>query len=202
MKGISEGRLLNEEQWDASALWSRKGIVAGSDSIALTDTLSGERLGDFAFVLAYPKGGLDEDQLLFEVARYNFTSFMIRNFELEISDLGDISMLAVKGFLSYDEVHTYVQKLYSDRHMAQVLEGIRSMLILEENLKLIGTKFSFEDYRTFYEKNFAPAEVPAELRIDDGTPILGEDEVEESDIRQEEEHTEEEEEEEDFPFGF
>lgn len=202
MKGISEGRLLNEEQWDASALWSRKGIVAGSDSIAQTDTLSGERLGNFAFVLAYPKGGLDEDQLLFEVARYNFTSFMIRNFELEISDLGDISMLAVKGFLSYDEVHTYVQKLYSDRHMAQVLEGIRSMLILEENLKLIGTKFSFEDYRTFYEKNFAPAEVPAELHIDDATPILGEDEVEESDIRQEEEHTEEEEEEDDFPFGF
>lgn len=201
MKGISEGRLLNEEQWDAGALWTRRSIVDGADSLAMADTLRDDRLGSFAFVLAYPKGGLDEDQLLFEVARYNFTSFMVRNFELEISDLGEISMLAVKGFVSYDEVHAYAQKLYSDKHMAQALEGIRSMLILEENLKLIGTKYSFEDYRIFYDRNFTPVDVPEDLRIDDGTQIFGEDEFDEGAAEQEGEYEEESEEEEDFPFG-
>ena len=129
--------MLNGERWDASDIWARRAGGAVSDSLAGADTLRTDRLGNFLFVLAYPKGALNEDQLLYEVARYNFTSFMMRNFELEISDLGDISLLAVKGFISYEEVHAYAQKLYSDRHMATVLEGIRSLLILEENLKLL-----------------------------------------------------------------
>ena len=85
--------------------------------------------------------------------------------------------------------------------MAQALEGIRSMLILEENLKLIGTKYSFEDYRIFYDRNFTPVDVPEDLRIDDGTQIFGEDEFDEGAAEQEGEYEEESEEEEDFPFG-
>jgi hypothetical protein len=173
--------------------------------LAGADTLRTDRLGNFLFVLAYPKGALNEDQLLFEVARYNFTSFMVRNFELEISDLGDISMLAVKGFISYEEVHAYAQKLYSDRHMATVLDGIRSLLILEENLKLLGTKFSFEDYSRFYEVHFQPMQIPEELRIEDGTLIRGEDEIDDTADSDEDSSPEEEEtleEDDDFPFGF
>ena len=140
-----------------------------------------------------------------EAARYNFTSFMVRNFDLEISDLGDISMLAVKGFVSYDEVHAYVQDLYSDKHMATVLEGIRTLLILEDNLNLLGTKYSFEDYSKFYDENFAPIQIPEELRIDNGTVIRGEDEVDYSEEEEEApalEEEQQEEDEDDFPFGF
>lgn len=206
IEGINEGRLLNDEQWDASDLWARKGGSAMPDSITSADTLREDRLGNFAFVLAYPKDALDESQLLFEVARYNFTSFMVRNFELEISDLDGISMLAVKGFQSYDEVHAYVQKLYANRHMARVLEGIRTLLILEENLNLLGSKYSFDDYRIFYEEKFTPLQIPEELRIDTGTVIMGEDEVDPTqDVQNQELQTEEEDvagEEDDFPFGF
>ena len=205
MKGVSEGRLLNGERWDASDIWARRAGGAVSDSLAGADTLRTDRLGNFLFVLAYPKGALNEDQLLYEVARYNFTSFMMRNFELEISDLGDISLLAVKGFISYEEVHAYAQKLYSDRHMATVLEGIRSLLILEENLKLLGTKFSFDDYSKFYEEQFPPMQIPEELHIDDGTLIRGEDEIDYTTDTEENTSPEEEEtleEDDDFPFGF
>ena len=205
MKGVSEGRLLNGERWDASDIWARRASGAGADSLAGADTLRTDRLGNFMFVLAYPKGALNEDQLLYEVARYNFTSFMMRNFELEISDLGDISLLAVKGFISYEEVHAYAQKLYSDRHMATVMEGIRSLLILEENLKLLGTKFSFDDYNKFYEEQFPPMQIPEELRIEDGTLIRGEDEIDYTTDTEENTSPEEEEtleEDDDFPFGF
>ena len=112
-------------------------------------------------------------------------------------------MLAVKGFLSYEEVHAYAQKLYSDRHMATVLEGIRSLLILEENLNLLGSKFSFEDYSRFYEERFPPMQIPEELRIDDGTLIRGEDEIDYTTDTDENSSPEEDEaqEDEDFPFG-
>lgn len=206
MKGIEEGRLLNEGPWDTEGIWTRRAAGADTDSTANGDTLRDDRLGNFAFILAYPKGALNEDQLLFEMARYNFTSFTIRNFDLEISDLGDISMLAVKGFRSFDEVHSYAQRLYADHHMATVLEGIRTLLILEENLNLLGTRYSFEDYKLFYDEHFSPLQIPEELRLDDGTLIRGEDEVPDDSGPQDDVDDLPEEEyelnDDDFPFGF
>lgn len=205
MKGINEGRLLNDGPWDTSVIWARRSLGAEADSTGEAATLRDDRLGNFAFVLAYPKGALDEDQLLFEMARYNFTSFMVRNFELEISDLGDISMLSVKGFLSFDEVHAYAQHLYADTHMATVLEGIRTLLILEENLNLLGTRYSFDDYQQFYDEHFTPLQIPRELRLDEETIIRGEDEVPDTGEETETEDRpgeEDEEVEDDFPFGF
>jgi hypothetical protein len=207
MKGVNEGRLLNADQWDASGIWSRRSAGDAADSASVSVLLD-DRIGDFAFVLAYPKGSLDENQLLFEVARYNFTAFTVRNFDLEISDLGDVSMLVVRGFHSYDEVHAYVQKLYSDKHMAGRIEGIRSLMILEQNLEMLGSKFSFEDYRQFFDERFQPMEIPADLQMDSEVIIRGEDEVDEgmpaSSNTEAEQQQEEpvEEEDDDFPFGF
>jgi hypothetical protein len=141
------------------------------------------------------------------VARYNFTAFTVRNFDLEISDLGDVSMLVVRGFHSYDEVHAYVQKLYSDKHMAGRIEGIRSLMILEQNLEMLGSKFSFEDYRQFFDERFQPMEIPADLQMDSEVIIRGEDEVDEgmpagSNTEAEQQEQEPVGEDDDFPFGF
>ena len=112
----------------------------------------------------------------------------------------------MRGFLSYDEVHAYAQQLYSDQHMATVLEGIRTLLIAEDNLKLLGTQFSFDDYKDFYEEKYAPLQVPEDLRIDENQiidPVDGED----TDGPAGDENTNEDEEEitvddDDFPYGF
>ena len=204
MKGVQEGRLLNGDQWDASDIWSRRFNAGADEGVQSGDTLKDDRLGNFSFVLAYPKGGINEDQLLFELARYNFTSFTMRNFELEISDLGEVSMMLVKGFLSYDEAHSYAQKLYADSHMLKVIEGIRSLIILEENLNLLGTKYSFDDYQRFYEEYFSPLEIPEELKLDNGIIIRGEDELDDSvkDVPELEDNVNNTSEDDDFPFGF
>lgn len=204
MNGVQEGRLLNGDQWDASDIWSRRFNAGADEGVQSGDTLKNDRLGNFSFVLAYPKGGINEDQLLFELARYNFTSFTMRNFELEISDLGEVSMMLVKGFLSYDEAHSYAQKLYADSHMLKVIEGIRSLIILEENLNLLGTKYSFDDYQRFYEEYFSPLEIPEELKLDNGIIIRGEDELDDSvkDVPELEDNVNNTSEDDDFPFGF
>ena len=200
VKGLQEGRLLSDSKYDATDIWKRRSVDwMNGDSTQVADTLSAERYSTFNFVLAYPKNSLDEDQLLYEMARYNFTSYMVRNFEIEVQETGDISLMCVKGFLSYDEVHAYAQQLYSDRHMATLLEGIRTLLISDENLGLVGKSFSFDDYKEFFDNQFAPLEIPKDLLIDEPTDIevLDPDEVEPKT-----EETEEEEDNDDFPFGF
>ena len=201
MKGLADGRLLMDDRYDASSIWSRRTRQATGDSTEVAPELKEDRYGNFVFVLAYPTNSLDENQLLFEVARYNFTSYMVRNFDIEIQEKQGITMMCVKGFLSYDEVHSYTQTLYADKHMNTLLEGIRTLLISEDNLKMIGTEFSFDDYKAFYEETFAPMDIPEDLQIDEPTNLKI---IDPDDYVPEEENkkTEEEEEEDDFPWGF
>lgn len=171
VKGIQEGRSLTDGKYAASDIWSRRSLTALQDSTAEAQQLSDERLSNFVFLLAYPENSLDEDQLLYEMALYNFTSFMVRNFDIDIVKADGLAQMRVSGFLNYDEAHAYAQKLYADPHMSVVLKNIRSVIISESNLKLLGTVFSFDDYKKFYDEKFAPLQVPEDLRLDEPTSI-------------------------------
>lgn len=199
VKGIQEGRLLSDSKYGSNDIWTRRrtpGLGAAADSTQ-TDTLTADRFTTFNFVLAYPTKGLNEDQLLYEIARYNFTSYMVRNFEIEILDDGGLSLLCVKGFLAYDEVHAYAQRLYADPHMARLLQGIRTLLISDANLKLIGTSVSFDEYEEFYDRHLAPVTLPKEVLIDEPTDIRTEDEDTAPAAPPAEQPQED-----DFPYGF
>ncbi|MCR5819373.1 MAG: DUF2225 domain-containing protein [Bacteroidaceae bacterium] len=171
VKGVQEGRLLAPDKWDNGDIWSRHSLASNSDSTAVSDSLVADPLQPFVFLLAYPTGALDENQLLFEIAQYNFTSFIARNFDMELVPGAEISQLRVKGFQSYDEVHAYAQQLYSAPGMRTRLEGIRGILISEANLKLLGTKYSYEEYADFYEEMLSPIELPEDINIDEPTDI-------------------------------
>ena len=204
VKGIDEGRLLMDDRYDASSIWRRR-TRAENDSTDTAPELKEDRYCDFSFVLAYPTGGLDENMLVFEMARYNFTNFMARNFDIEIQADAGLSMMIIKGFLSYDEVHAYAQQLYADDHMRTRLEGIRTLLISDENLKMIGKEFSFDDYKEFYEEHFAPLEVPEDLQIDSPTDleILDPDEIDETEKSEKPDRSgQSDDDDDDFPFGF
>lgn len=187
VKGVQEGRLLSDERFDLNSFWSRRSQSESADSTQQNARLSDERYCNFVFLLAYPENSLDEDQLLYEMARYNFTSFMVRNFDIEIIKERGLAQMIIKGFLSFDEVHAYTQKLYADPHMATLLQGIRAVLISEQNLGLLGTSFSFDDYKAFYDETFAPLEIPEDLRLDE-PPFIEEREKNERRPVEEEPH--------------
>lgn len=200
-KGMNEGRPLMDARRDAASIWEMRNRTEGGDSATAVPVLTDERLTGFVFVLAYPTDSIDEERLVFELARYNFTNFMVRNFELETIRHQGLTFMSVKGFQSYDEVHSYAQQLFADTHMQPLLKGLRSMLISEENLKLIGTTYSFDEYKEFYEEKLAPIEVPEDFILDEPTDL----EIKSAEDMEEEEEIEEdteEEEEDDFPFGF
>ena len=105
------------------------------------------------------------------MALYNFTGYMTRNFELTIEKAQGIAQLRVSGFQSFDEAHTYAQQLYADPHMNTVLRNIRPVIISEQNLKLLGTTYSYDDYKEFYDNTLAPLPVPENLQLDEPTDI-------------------------------
>lgn len=149
--GIKEGKLL--QSGISTSIWDRKAdgsIKGGMDSIP---SFSANRNEPFYFVLAFPNGSLDEKRLLFEMARYNFSRYMVRNFEMSYEKLAEITLFEVKEFLNFDEAFLYRKRIYENSDMSRLLEGINSMIISKTNLDLLLQHYSFSDYQEFYEKS-------------------------------------------------
>ena len=161
IKGVQDGRRLHGGKFDIGDVWSRRDITLAADSTG-TIELSAERDDNFMFILAYEPDSVNENQLLFELARYNFTNFLVRNFDIVLDEDNGLHRMRISGFLSYDEARQYARKLYADNAMAEWLEPCNSLIISEKNLQLIGTRFSYDEYEQFYEETFVPMEVSKE----------------------------------------
>ena len=161
VKGAQEGRRLHGGKFDIGDVWSRRDITLAADS-TVVDTLSADPNQHFLFILAYEPDSVDQNQLLFEVARYNFTNFLVRNFEISTDQDEGLQRMIISGFQNYDEALQYARQLYADENMAEKVEKCRSLIISDVNFSLLGTRFSYEDYELFYEDIFVPMKVSQE----------------------------------------
>ena len=186
IKGVQEGRRLHGGKFDLGDVWTMRNITLTHDS-TIVDTLSTERNQQFLFLLIYQPDSVNENQLLFEMARYNFTNYLVRNFEIKIDEDNGLHRMIISGFLSYDEAMQYARQLYANSLMTERLQPCHSLVISEANLQLIGRQFSYDEYQQFYEKEFVPMRVSKEQLL-----LIPED-MEQPDIEETTESTETEE---------
>lgn len=152
-QGIQNGKILQSTSF--SSIWDRRnGTSEESQPDSLLPQFSDERYEPFIFLLAYPEGELNQNQLLFEVARFNFTNYMMRNFDISFETQQGIGMMIVGEFLNFDEAYVYQRNLYDDADMASKLSGIKAVVITRKNLETLLKHFSFNDYQEFYEEHF------------------------------------------------
>ena len=162
VKGVSEGKRLKGGKFDLDNVWERRSeVLTDNDSTAVRE-LSDERFAAFTFMIAYKPDSTDENRLLFELARYNFTSFLVRNFDIAVEDADGIHRMKVSGFRNYDEALQYVRQLFTNKTIASLIGRNRTIIISEQNLPLLGRQFSYDDYARFYDKHFAPIKISDE----------------------------------------
>lgn len=172
VKGLQNGRLLASGRMNNGSIWERRSYL-DSDSIAGDTLFSDEKNCNWMFVVAYERDSINENQLLFEMAQYNFSNFTVRNFDIEMEKTEGISLLKVKTFMNYDEAYIYLHRLINNREMAQKMEGLRMFIISEDNMKKLTRGMSYADYFEFYDEVFDRI---GKLQIDEG--LLDEPDVE------------------------
>ena len=157
VNGVNAGRRLHGGKFDLSDIWTRRSeeMAAANDTIQQKE-FSAERNTPFTFLMAYVPDSVNENQLLFEVAKYNFTSYLVRNFDIHIDEQGGIHRMKIAGFKSYDEARQYANALYQEKSILRLLTKARTFVVSEANLPLLGTRLSYDDYSKFYAKHFAP----------------------------------------------
>lgn len=177
VKGIESGRTVGSSGYDIGTLWSRRSAAANTDSTNAPQQFTAERATPFICLLAYPNDSIDNNQLLYTTARFNFTHFTSRTFDIESVRYPDITQFRIKGFTGYAEAHTYAQQFYAEPELAAIARKGRMVLISEQNIKLLGTTYSYDDYQQFYEENYAPMELPDSLPLDEPPMQYYEDEL-------------------------
>ena len=170
VNGVNAGKPLHGARFDLGDVWTRRtAVLADSDSIN-AKTFDAERNTEFVFMLAYVPDSVDENKLLYQMAKVNFTHYVVRNFDLAIEDANGLRRMVVRGFRNYDEALQYARGLAEQAGLQQLLSGCKAIVISDKNLPLLGTNFSYADYQDFYGKNFAPLKISSQPLLTE--PIL------------------------------
>ena len=180
VKGVQQGRRLQGGRMTAADIWRQRQNLEHPNDSTNIDTLSTQRDTRYTFILAYSPDSVDQNQLLYDIAKYNFTSYLVRNFDINIDTDGSISRMMVSGFRSYDEALQYAHQLTANLQMKQRLAGCRQIIISDQNLPLLGTTFSYDDYDIFFHEELAPVEVTKQQLLLQPDTIVEEPDEEEA----------------------
>ena len=88
------------------------------------------------FLLVYSVDSVSPNQLLYEVAKHNFSTFKVKDYDLEQMTFGELGLLAVKGFANYDEV-THYRTVFEQDKSLNIPAGTHQVLISEGNFNLL-----------------------------------------------------------------
>ena len=112
-----------------------------TDTAAAEQQWSEDRKQPSVVLLILPEA--DEEalnNLLYEVALFNFSQFLIRDFDLQkMPVFGSGCALRISGFADLDEAEWWVGLVEKNADMQSVLDGVQIKAVTEVNLPLINT---------------------------------------------------------------
>ena len=156
LKGLKAGRVPN------SGISNSRGMIweikLSSDSIAANSEdgmpANFERNPDAPqyLVLAFPLDSVNPNRVLYDVARFNFSSFLVKDFDLEPMSFSNIGLLIVKGFANLKELENY--RSVMEKSNIDLPPQVMPVMISKANFELLLREGrSFEEYFRFKEES-------------------------------------------------
>lgn len=146
------GQGAESQQGEVASLKERR-AQQSTDSVAADSVavqFSTERNLPAMVLLVMENDEQKANQLLYEVALFNFSQFMIKDFDLKLLPTfeANTSALQIAGFEKMDEAEWYINLLQKNTTILPFLQAnnVQVVAITEENFKLLNTHFSLQDY--------------------------------------------------------
>ncbi len=164
INGVKNDRRLRGAKFDIGNVWAMRSETLSESEQLKAKPLSTDRNTQFVFMLVYQPDSVNENKLLYQVAKYNFTSYLVRDFDITIDNDDILHRMRVSGFRNYDEALQYSRSLLSQPQVLRLMGKARPFIISVENLPLLGVAYSYDDYKKFYDVHFAPIK-PSTLQL-------------------------------------
>jgi tetratricopeptide (TPR) repeat protein len=160
MKGFQRGLLLSSSGDNMLARGSlfnmRFGAIGDDFVVDSALVFSDEKNTPHEVLLIYPKGSIDDNLLLFAVASFNFGNFMVNDFDLEKTEIGEIGILQIKGFNNLDEGVQYVRMINrADDLIKELGQAALIVPVSTDNYATLMKGKSLGEYMAFFEEHFA-----------------------------------------------
>lgn len=155
LKGMAQGRKLqtaSDGRNMRGMLWDIH--LSGDSSAVANDSIAFEIDNDSPqmLVLVYPVDKVNANELLYEIARFNFNSFVVKDFDLEQMNFGRLGMLLVKGFDNQRELN-YYRKVMTETPDFMLPANVEPVPISVHNFDLLLQGRTFDDYFRFLEEH-------------------------------------------------
>ena len=180
VKSINAGRKLGGSTSNVRGmLWSTR---LGNDSLPqdierqftpFSEELDKPQL----FILVFSTDSVSSNKVLYEVAKHNFNTFVVKDFDMEQMTFGSMGLLIVKGFENYDELLHYRTVWEQDTEL-ELPQQVHPVLISESNFNLLLNEGrSFEEYFRYLDElnsDKVEEQIPEEATDDATTDDEGE----------------------------
>lgn len=108
------------------------------------------------FVLIVNTDSITRNTLIFNIASYNFTRFLIKELDIQVKELDDVSVaIAISGLDNLSEAIWYQKTLLADSTVTKQLQktDYKGFVISEYNFSSVTNTESLERYFEFYRTN-------------------------------------------------
>jgi len=148
IKNLREGRQLQLGTQHRSIIWSTSLRREEGAAIDSTQQFLDDDNVAHLLLLAFKTDSISnvQNNLLFEIAKFNFENYLVKDFDLEIIDTGGgLSVLVISGFDNLDELLDYHDRMdNSDTFLLP--NGITQIDISDPNFRLLLQGRTFEEY--------------------------------------------------------
>jgi len=106
-------------------------------------------------LMLFDPSKVKRNDLLYDVADYNFSNFVLQTFDLSFSAIGTFEMLQVKGLASFSDVSEYINKAFADSSLIQTIDSTIVIIpISNENFNVLQKGKSLNEYFDFFNATY------------------------------------------------
>lgn len=112
-------------------------------------------------LIAYPADSVNGNRLQFDVALYNFTTFLIKDYELSLEKIGQQDVLLIRGFENAADVLRYKAWInFQNQAPTEKYPGIRFIVVSETNMSILEQGLDPALYEPFYQEHYQESNAP------------------------------------------
>lgn len=148
---LSDGSPITDFNWEKAYVSTDTTQTGTRKVLQYSDTL------DVPYILLFmfkPKT-IDRNDLLYQVADYNFSNYVIQTYDLSFDTDPPYEVLQVKGFQSFAAIRSYLNKAFNENKLIQDIDpSIFILPISAENYTTVMPKLGLNQYVEFFSEHY------------------------------------------------
>lgn len=135
---------------------ARRETEMSDDAENANVSFSADKNSAHRLILISKAGEVDLYPLQFQLAIYNFSKFLLKDFELKIASIGkEGTGISVYDFDGYEDAGWYLDEIKKEPEIKKLMDTLKvvPLIISEFNYSILNSRLTLDDYRAFITEN-------------------------------------------------